>query len=400
MIIGVVGSRFSHYSYTRNLVGAVPGVKYVPVKELCGRVENSVRRINQFCHREIITPKNISNQFYDLNLNKVDLIHLYQGVSYGRTPWISTFETILPRFLHLLMQDYSYKNSLSALTSKWETQSAFEAIERPACKRIIAMSQCAADMECTLLSNLVGYKSLKEKLTVLHPPQDLLFSKFSDKPIELNGNIKFMLVGASFFRKGGREIVETFKQIREKFHFNLEIIIISSLRIDNYASGESASDVHLMQKMMAENQDWITYYQQLPNHEVLEMMKHSHVGLLPSYADSYGYSVLEFQAAGCPVISTDIRALPETNNDRIGWLIPVPKHSSGEAIYATEDDRLALSSAIRNGLEQTVHQIFENPTLVVEKGEKAFESIRENHSPQKFAERLQEIYLEALGKTV
>jgi len=397
MIIGIVGSRFTHYSYTRNLVGAVPGVKYLPVTDLYGRIEHTIRRINHLCHQEIITPKNISNQFYDLNLNKVDLIHLYQGISYGRIPWISTFETVLPRFLHLLNRDYSYKNSLSALTSRWETHRAFEALMSPACKRLIAMSKCAADMERTLLSNLVEYKSLENKLTVLHPPQAQLFSKFSDKPIELNGNIKFMFVGASFYRKGGREIVETFKQLREKFHYNLELIIVSSLQIDNYASGENAQDVRSMEKMIAENHDWITYYPRLPNKEVLKIMKQSHVGLLPSYADSYGYSVLEFQAAGCPVISTDIRALPETNNYQIGWLIQVPKRPSGEAIYATQNDRLVLSSAIRNGLEQTVHQIFENPMMIVEKGEKAFEYIRENHSPQKFATSLQEIYLDALG---
>ena len=63
---------------------------------------------------------------------------------------------------------------------------------------------------------------------------------------------------------------------------------------------------------------WISYVPKLTNNETLELMKKSHIGLLPTYADTYGYSVLEFQAAGCPVITTNVRALPEINNNNLG----------------------------------------------------------------------------------
>ena len=42
-------------------------------------------------------------------------------------------------------------------------------------------------------------------------------------------------------------------------------------------------------------------------------MATSHIGLLPTYNDSYGYSVIEFFSYGCPVITTNILALPEIN---------------------------------------------------------------------------------------
>ncbi len=49
-------------------------------------------------------------------------------------------------------------------------------------------------------------------------------------------------------------------------------------------------------------------------------MRTADIGMLPSYADTYGFSVLEAQA-GNAVITTDIRALPEVNNPAVGWLI-------------------------------------------------------------------------------
>ncbi len=88
------------------------------------------------------------------------------------------------------------------------------------------------------------------------------------------------------------------------------------------------------------NREWINYFPQLPNSEVLDMMKKAHIGLLPTYADTYGYSVLEFQAAGCPVVTTNVRSLPEINDNDKGWLIEVPKNRMGEAIYSTDTDRI------------------------------------------------------------
>ena len=58
----------------------------------------------------------------------------------------------------------------------------------------------------------------------------------------------------------------------------------------------------------------IFYHKILFNSEVMNILKNTHVGLLPTYADTYGYSVLEAQSFGCPVITTNIRAMPEINN--------------------------------------------------------------------------------------
>jgi glycosyltransferase involved in cell wall biosynthesis len=194
------------------------------------------------------------------------------------------------------------------------------------------------------------------------------------------------------------EILETFKNLREKYNYNLELTIVSPLRsFDHYAVQEGADDVQQVFKIIHENNDWIKHFPKLPNGEVLAMMKAAHIGLLPTYADSYGYSVLEMQAAGCPVITTNIRALPENNDNQKGWLIEVPKDPLGEAIYTTAEGRQAISAAIRLGLERVLHEIFANRSIIMAKAENAMQSIKVNHSVQSFAARMRKIYQEALN---
>ncbi len=395
MIVGVVGYRFDHYAYIRNIIGKVPGIGYRKSKDLFAYVNVGAHTLNRLTSREIISTFDLNNQFYDFNLNKVDLMHLFNGISYGRTPWVSTFETILPRFSNVVQRT---PRSSPGFVSEWKLRKAFDALAGNTCKQIIAMSGCAANMQRQLLAEFSSYReNIEKKLVVMHPPQDLLVPQFMDKQIDLNGRIKFMFVGNEFFRKGGREIVETIKMLRDKYHYDIELNIVSALRTDSYAVEANLDDVQRMKAFFQENRDWIKYLPHLPNSEVLDLMKQAHIGLLPTYADSFGYAVLEFQAAGCPVISTNVRALPEINDNDKGWIIEVPKNQLGEAIYSTESDRLVISEAIRTGLEKVVHEIFTDRSIIPEKSEQAILSIKSSHSKEIFSSTMEKIYLNALN---
>jgi glycosyltransferase involved in cell wall biosynthesis len=125
-------------------------------------------------------------------------------------------------------------------------------------------------------------------------------------------------------------------------------------------------------------------------------MREADVGLLPSYAETYGYVALEFQAAGCPIITTDVRAMPEINDEHKGWVIAVPKNHLGEAIYTTAGDRERISRAIRAGLTRCTQEIFANRNIIVEKGARALQGIADKHDPARVGEQLKAIYAEAL----
>src|SRR5690606_11164496 len=116
----------------------------------------------------------------------------------------------------------------------------------------------------------------------------------------------------------------------------------------------------------------------------------------PTYADSYGFSVLEAQSCGLPVISTDVRALPEINNTDLGWIIRIPKNDLGEALYSTAEERQRLSQQIQVGLEAIVRSIVADPSVIYTMALKSIERIREMHDPANYAQRLRDIYQEAM----
>ena len=395
MIVGVLGYRYDHYSYVRNVIGKVPGIEYCKVKDLYARLNATSQIINRFAKREILSTFDFNHQFYDFNLNKVDLLHLYNGISYGRTPWVSTFETILPRFRNVVEATHG---AAPRFASDQKLHKAINVLAGHACKQIIAMSDCASNMLRAVLVEFGNYREIIEKkLVVMQPPQDLLVTQFDDKGIDLSGPINFMFIGNAFFRKGGWEIVNSFKKLRDQSRYEIILTVVSDLRMDTYATHETSEDIQRAANLMQENRTWIKYFPHLPNPEVLDMMKKAHIGLLPTYADSYGYSVLEFQAAGCPVISTDVRALPEINNNEAGWMIEVPKNWLGEAIYTTGEDRSAIRSEIQKGLEEIVEKIFADRSIIRTKSEKAIDSIKSNHSREDFASRMKAIYTNAVG---
>jgi glycosyltransferase involved in cell wall biosynthesis len=176
----------------------------------------------------------------------------------------------------------------------------------------------------------------------------------------------------------------------------MRLNIVSSLQYGDYASKTSIEDLQNALKIIDRHAAFITHHQRLPNNLVLELLKASHVGLLPTYADSFGYSVLEAQAAGCPVITTNIRALPEINNDEKGWLIEVPKTHTGNGKILTPQERVHFSNALKLGLRAKMESILNNPESIAVKGAASFNSILTDHSPIEHAVFLAKIYNEAL----
>jgi len=187
--------------------------------------------------------------------------------------------------------------------------------------------------------------------------------------------IVFTIVGGDFFRKGGREILSVFNALIPQCP-QLYLNIVSTLNFGDYASHTTKEDYNNALRIIEKYPEHIKHYHRLPNSEVLELLKKTHVGLLPTWADSFGYSVLEAQAAGCPVITTDIRALPEINNNEIGWIIPVPKLPSKNGDIDSSVKREEFSETLKSGLENVILEIMYKPESVEGKGQAALQKVK------------------------
>ena len=397
MRIGILDYRMDYYTIKRIILNKVPGFDYVPVKDLYSISRRVALRFNRLFEKKLFSTFNLNNQFEDFDLNKVDVLHFSNGISYGKTPWVSQFETILPRFDYLLQRDKPVvvKNKRNQAM----TQRGLEALAGDACKAIIAWSENAAKNQRNLLSEFPSEiaEAILSKMIVLAPPQDALVDEVTVRTYSKENSIRFILVGAGFFRKGGREILNSFEKLVKEEELPIKLVLVSRLHRDYYAAHETEADIAWAKEKIQTNSDWIEYYETMPNQQVLELLKTCDVGLLPTYADTYGFSALEAQSAACPVISTDVRALPEINNTEVGWLINVPKNELGEAYYQTPEDRQVLSERIQSGLEHIIRGIAQEPNIIAKKGQAALEKIKAQHDPVRYGEALREIYEKAVA---
>ena len=136
----------------------------------------------------------------------------------------------------------------------------------------------------------------------------------------------------------------------------------------------------------------ILHYDKLDNDKVIDLMKKSDVGLLPTWADTYGYSVLEFQSCGCPVISSNTRALPEINNSDVGWLIEMPLTKLKEIDYMNEANIDYIRNKFINDLESIFIECIENRDIIKSKAKLSIERIKKEHSPIDFEDKITSIY--------
>lgn len=305
---------------------------------------------------------------------KVDLMHMFFGLSMARKPWIVTTSSHFPR---------------------WNPRSRFgiKLLASDPCKKIIAISKNSYDV---MMSNFWDYPEyadrIAEKSLILHPPQRPNITGFDNKSAaQENKTVHFAIIGHLFYVKGGREILKACDRlIGEGYEFHLTIV--SLLEPDRYAANPNDKEIEVVENLIAKHEKYITYIHKLSNEKVIDILKNAHVSLLPSYAETYGYSVLEAQSCGCPVITTDIRALPEINNEEVGWVINVPKDEYGRGIYKTDEQRKEFSEILHEGIYQKMKYILDNPDQIPVKGQRALERIKREHDPEKNARIIEGLY--------
>jgi glycosyltransferase involved in cell wall biosynthesis len=307
---------------------------------------------------------------------KVDLYHHWRALDFGSTPWIVSTSSGLP----FGWPSDRYSKGLELLASE-------------ACKRIIVTGSCARDWQCSKAKQEPRFaRPIMEKVEVLPPAQDLLIPKWEAKPAGQPGPLRLVFVGAGFLRKGGLELLRVVERLRSEGD-EIALDVVSSLgswQGENVTghTGQARREARRLMREIAK----VTWHGRLPNDEVLDIFKQGHIGLLPSYTETYGYTVLEAQASGCPTITTDINAFPDINPDKVGWRIPI----DGEDYdFQSEEGRALISDRLEKGLYRRLKRILEDRSVIREKGKAALARIAEEHSPAQHRRRLRAIYDES-----
>jgi glycosyltransferase involved in cell wall biosynthesis len=360
-----IGTKYLTYAEKRNI--ALPFEKYEVKRTL------DLYALLSAAHLRLRGKPNPQwiNLHDDFDLNDCIGYHFWNATSFSKKPWVTTLELPCCEPLRL------------------------EHLSRSQCKKIFCISSWVMDYQKNLVEDSPYRDDILPKLELLHPAQNPNITESDLISKNFDGTLKFLFVGRDFFRKGGYECVKAFSRII-KLGLDAELTIVSQLTTNDYPVPAPQANLEHALKLIEGSQGKIKVFPEISQQEVFNLMATSHIGLLPTYNDSYGYSVLEFFSYGCPVITTNILALPEINHPDRGWIMEMPLVDSGggiQLIDRTSPEKNANMSALSTELLVEIFcSILADRSQLNSKSIAALRYIEQSHYLQKNIETLEKIY--------
>lgn len=259
-----------------------------------------------------------------LPLHGFDLLHAFNRIPFGPTPFIMSFESHLPRV-------FGREGGAVAKLLRQQLLSR-------RCLRILPMSQFARRIFLSQHADSPRLPELEAKLMVRLP--NFVIPEMTEwfdgsQPIE---ELRVLFVGAHFARKGGLAAVKLAEKARAA-GVPIHVTIVSTLQhgAGIWTDPTNAAFYEPYLKLLeAPN---VTLIRGAPNSDVLKLMKQSHLSFLPTFGDTFGYSAVEGMIHFTPVIATSQGALPEFIDDSNGVMLNLPTSAVGEWVHMARPDR-------------------------------------------------------------
>jgi len=207
------------------------------------------------------------------------------------------------------------------------------------------------------------YQVPSDKINVI--PPGVTLSNWTSVATRQGGKntVKILFVGGNLERKGGLLLVQAFRKLRYRLDPTTQ-------------SGNQrpiSVELHIVTKDSIPEEPGIFLYRNFqPNSAPLRQLYHDcDIFCLPTLGDTFGIALLEAGAAGLPMVSTDIAAIPEIIIDgQSGFLV-------------RQRDEEALTAAL--------HKLVTEETLRLKLGNTAQEIIRLKFNAETNSLRLLEI---------
>lgn len=284
---------------------------FLPLNKICSKIEG-VTVFNP------LPPKNF------------DLIHAFNRIPIGKTPYVIGFESHLPRGFGIEHTAFFRAMSKSLVNDR--------------CRGIVAISHYAYRQCLNQHKNFPWYDDIKAKLSVRYP--NINIPKNEDALAQDNINtIRILFVGNHFARKGGL-VALRLAQLAHQRNLPIAVDIISSLQVGAMSWIDPLTkDYFTPYKQLIETLPNVTHHGALPNAQVIEHIRQSHFLLLPTFSDTFGFSAIEAMSQYTPVIATSQCAMPEFINNNNGILLPLEVDECGEWVCIKGQQRNSSSYA-------------------------------------------------------
>jgi len=176
--------------------------------------------------------------------------------------------------------------------------------------------------------------------------------------------LRFLFMGSIDRRKGIMDLLEAFSALKE-----------ANAKLD-VCGGPIQAELEEAFNATVSDNTAIRYHGYVSGDKRLELIRKSHVLVLPSYGEGLPLVILEFLRSGRPVIATEVGAIPEVIRDGENGLLFSP------------GDIEALIAALRGLLEDPLQR------------ERLFSTCdreKKNYSKQRFSSRLSALYCSVIS---
>ncbi|MEM7821757.1 MAG: glycosyltransferase family 4 protein [Candidatus Aenigmatarchaeota archaeon] len=268
----------------------------------------------------------------------VELIHSSRGIiPLNKIPWIMDIE-----------HAKSFFDNHKVLLSKRAKNIVRKFLLSNYCKKI--MPHCFIAYKS--LISAFG-KDLENKIEVVYPAIET--KKFKVKhEVE---KIRILFVANKFFEKGGKEVLEAFEKLNKKY--DIELLFKCKTPADFKLKYKKFDNL----KIIEENLPYEALFKKI--------YSKSNMFVLPSYIDTFGFSLLEAMSVGLPIVTTNIFAIPEIVEDGFnGFLIEAKKYdwAADNGLMKPEfllNPRKRVETYVKDK-EDIVKQLVEKLSLLIE----------------------------------
>jgi glycosyltransferase involved in cell wall biosynthesis len=226
-----------------------------------------------------------------------DLIHAFNRIPISSLPFVIGFESRLPR-------GYGFK-SISYM------ERLRHILESDRCRAIIAMSEFSRRLFLKAHRGSPDFGRLEAKLQMRYPnlPIPARDDRLAEEKLD---QIQLVFVGNHFGRKGGCVAVKV-AEMALRQGFPLRVTVVSTLERSIWNDPPDPDFFKPYYSLLDLRN--VTLHRGLPNNEVMAMLGSSHMSVLTTFSETFGYSAIESMAHHVPVIATRVGALAEFISD-------------------------------------------------------------------------------------
>ncbi|MFH0788100.1 MAG: glycosyltransferase family 4 protein, partial [Pseudomonadota bacterium] len=239
------------------------------------------------------------------------------------------------------------------------------------CKKILPWSQWCRDMIFSLINDPVILKKVELLYPAMHLPNQEKIRHQGARLIFVGGQ------RASFFRKGGADVLTIFSKLDSLYKNHIELIYIGNIPEEERRRYSKFSNIR--------------FYEFIDKPRLFNFYRQSDIFVLPTVLDTFAFPILEAMSFGLPVVTTQGSCCPVAHeiikDNEAGFLVPYEP---------ANDTSLDARDRMRCQFLEKIRSLIENPKQRKEMGVASREEVANGKfSIRKRNKRLAEIYAQS-----